>query len=355
MRLTRVPPRRAIPAVLAIVAAIALVATATAVFTGPRVHAVSTPSSASPTTVVVIPVSTLGADATDAPPTAVPATDALPTAVPPLPVPASTPPPSPAATFPPLAQGVVPILYLHRVEAPPPGFSLWPAERQQTFLAYDVLPSAFEAQLDWLTTHGYTTILPRDLARHWDEGTPLPARPVIISLDDGFRSWNRTVLPMLQAHHMVAEFYLTIDAITLGRMTWADVRALARAGNGIGAHDVNHVQLTALGADRPPAAVAEMWEEIHEARVIIGQEIGTPPDSMAYVGGGFDPTLESLVRRVGYTTARSILRGIDQTPGHRFTLRVVRIGSRDDVVDVVTGELVPGLPLFTAKMAGAPS
>jgi len=108
-------------------------------------------------------------------------------------------------------------------------------------------------------------------------------------------------------------------------------------------------------ADRPPAAVAEMWEEIHEARAIIGQEIGTPPDSMAYVGGGFDPTLESLVRRAGYTTARSILRGIDQTPGHRFTLRVVRIGSRDDVVDVVTGELVPGLPLFTAKMAGAPS
>jgi peptidoglycan/xylan/chitin deacetylase (PgdA/CDA1 family) len=250
---------------------------------------------------------------------------------------------------------VVPVLYLHRVEAPPPGFSLWPAEQQQTFLAYDVLPSAFEAQLDWLAAHGYTTILPRDLARHWDKGTPLPRRPMIISLDDGFLSWNRTVLPMLQAHHMVAEFYLTIDAITPGRMTWDDVRELARAGNGIGAHDVHHVQLTQLGADRPPLSIAEMWEEIHEARVIIGREVGTPPDSMAYVGGGFDTTLESLVRRAGYTTARSILRGIDQTPEHRFTLRVIRIGSRDDVLDVVTGELVPGLPVFTAKMAGARS
>jgi hypothetical protein len=97
-----------------------------------------------------------------------------------------------------------------------------------------------------------------------------------------------------------------------------------------------------------------MWSEIADARAIIGREVGILPDSMAYVGGGFDATLESLVWRAGYTTARSILRGIDQTPGHRFTLRVIRIGSRDDVLDV-TGELVPGLPIFAAKMAGAPS
>jgi peptidoglycan/xylan/chitin deacetylase (PgdA/CDA1 family) len=249
----------------------------------------------------------------------------------------------------------VPVLYLHRVEATPPGFLLWPVDQQQTFLAYDVLPSAFEAQLDWLTTHGYTTILPRDLVAHWDRGIPLPPRPVIISLDDGFRSWNRTVLPMLQAHRMVAEFYLTIDAITLGRLTWNDVRELARAGNGIGAHDVHHVQLAQLGGDKPPASIAEMWSEIADARAIIGREVGTLPDSMAYVGGGFDATLVTLVRRAGYTSARSILRGIEQTPGHRFTLRVVRIGPRDDVVDVVTGELAPGLPVFAAKMAGAPS
>jgi peptidoglycan/xylan/chitin deacetylase (PgdA/CDA1 family) len=335
MRLTRNTSGRATLALLAIVAATASVVSASAVFSGGQAHAATVRATPSSTTLVVMPLSS--SDTTSA-------------------LPFSTAPsPSPAAVLAPLAKGVVPVIYLHRVEAPPPGFSLWPADQQRTFLAYDVLPSAFEGQLDWLAAHGYTTILPRDLARHWDDGTPLPPRPVIISLDDGFPSWNRTVLPMLEGHHMVAEFYLTIDAISLGRMTWDDVRELARAGNGIGAHDVHHVQLTQLGADRPPASIAEMWQEIHEARVIIGQQVGTPPDSMAYVGGGFDATLESLVRRAGYTTARSILRGIDQTANHRFTLRVVRIGSRDDVVNVVTGKLVPGLPVFAAKMAGAPS
>ncbi len=332
--------------VVMIVAIAAVVAVASALMSGGHARAlvsVRSPSETSPPPVVAGAAATPGAPATTEPAAASPST--------PPPSPTTTPP-SPIATFPPLAPGVVPILYLHRVEATPPDFSEWPADRQENFLAYDVLPSAFEAQLDWLQAHGYTTILPRDLASHWDHGTALSKRPVIITLDDGFASWNRTVLPMLESHRMVAEFYLTIDAITVGRLSWADVRELARAGNGIGAHDVHHIQLTALGPDTPPASTSVMWDEISEARAIIGREVGTPPDSMAYVGGGFDARLVGLVRRAGYTTARATLRGIDQAAADRFALRVIRIGSRDDVVDVVTGELLPGLPVFAEKMAG---
>ena len=56
-----------------------------------------------------------------------------------------------------------------------------------------------------------------------------------------------------------------------------------------------------------------MWAEVNGARQTIGSKIGVLPDSMAYVGGGFDPTLEALVQKAGYTTARSILRSIVQS------------------------------------------
>jgi peptidoglycan/xylan/chitin deacetylase (PgdA/CDA1 family) len=257
------------------------------------------------------------------------------------------------ASFPPLGEGVVPILYLHRVVAPPAAWTSWTIDQRRRFLAYDVIPAAFAADLDWLQANGYTTILPRDLAAHWDHGVPLPPRPVIISLDDGNASWVRTVLPMLQQRGMVAEFYLTLDAIRYDEITWAEVRQLAAAGMGIGAHDVHHVQLAALGSGRPDASPDVMWAEVNGARQIIGQRIGTLPDSMAYVGGGFDATLVALVRKAGYTTARSIIRGIDQSPDHRYTLRVVAIAPHDDVVDYFSGELVPGLPTFVAKITGA--
>jgi peptidoglycan/xylan/chitin deacetylase (PgdA/CDA1 family) len=246
----------------------------------------------------------------------------------------------------------IPVLYYHRVQAPPAGFTSWSPKRQREFTTYDVIPGAFDAQLDWLAEHGYTTILPRDLAAHWDDGAELPQRPVIITLDDGSHDWVSTVLPRLQAHHMIAEFYLTLDAIRWGAITWAEVRALAAAGNGIGAHDVHHIQLTRRGTGRPPASAAVMWSEVDGARRTIASETGVAPDSMAYVGGGFDPTLEDLVQKAGYTTARSIMRGVVQSADRRFEMSVVRIGSHDDVSTFASGRLVAGMPTFAARMRG---
>jgi peptidoglycan/xylan/chitin deacetylase (PgdA/CDA1 family) len=266
----------------------------------------------------------------------------------PAPLPVSLIPIVPPAS----ATAAVPILYYHRVQAIPAAYPSWSAERKRRFTTYDVLPAAFAAQLDWLFLHGYTTILPRDLAAHWDQGAPLPERPVIITFDDGSRDWVRTVLPMLKARGMVAEFYLTLDAIKNGNLTWKEVRRLAAAGNGIGAHDVHHVQLAALGPGRAKASAATMWSEVSEIRRIIGFNVGVFPDSMAYVGGGVDATLERLVKTAGYTSARGIQRGITQRPTTRFRMRVVRIGVHDDVANLQGGALVPDLPTFTARMRG---
>ena len=137
----------------------------------------------------------------------------------------------------------------------PRDWSEWSKARQSTFLAYDSLPKAFAAQLDWLRANGYTTILPRDLANHWISDA-VPARPVIITFDDGSSDWISRVMPMLKKRGMVAEFYLTLDAIKPGDLKWDEISKLVAAGNGIGAHDVHHVQLTAGwpgGHDRPRA------------------------------------------------------------------------------------------------------
>jgi peptidoglycan/xylan/chitin deacetylase (PgdA/CDA1 family) len=256
--------------------------------------------------------------------------------------------PAPAVRIP---KGGVPIVYYHRVESIPPEFRHWGPKRRRTFLAYDSLPTAFEAQLDWLQAHGYTTILPRDLAAHWDTGARLPHRPVILAFDDGSKTWLRKVLPALRARGMVAEFYLTLDAIDHGNLTWAQVRRLARAGNGIGAHDVHHVQL-AGAPGRKPASRKRMFREVVGARRAIAAHVGVAPDSMAYVGGGYNARLIRQVRRAGYTTARSVVRGIHQDPAHRFTLRVVRVAARDDVLSVAGGIVDPLLPAFAAKITG---
>ena len=209
----------------------------------------------------------------------------------------------------------VPILYYHRVEPAPPELWYWPKAQQDTFLVDDTFPASLAAQLNWLAAHDYTTILPRDLADHWDTGKVLPAHPIILTFDDGFSDWRTTVLPLLEQHHFVAEFYVVVQNV--GRsISWADVKALAAAGNGIGAHDVHHVQLAGGGVTA--ASAATMRAEVEGARRDIAANTGVTPDSLAYVGGGYDATLMAIVKAAGYRTARAIDRGVIQLPAIRF-------------------------------------
>ncbi len=335
-------PRRLVPLVLAVIA-IALVGGESAA------PAPSSPADPGPVAIVAPPATPQPSPSPSPAPTPAPPSPLTPLAAPdPAPYPTLAPEPAPPLHIP---RGGVPIVYYHRVESVPPDFGSWGSKRKRTFLAYDSLPTAFEAQLDWLKAHGYTTILPRDLAAHWDHGARLPRRPVILAFDDGSKTWLRKVLPALRARGMVAEFYLTLDAIKHGNLTWAQVRRLARAGNGIGAHDVHHVQLAGV-PHRKPASRKRMFREVDGARRAILEHVGIAPDSMAYVGGGFNRRLIAQVRRAGYTTARSVLRGIHQDAGQRYSLRVVRVAARDDVESVPLDAVDPALPVLAAKMTG---
>ena len=134
-------------------------------------------------------------------------------------------------------------------------------------------------------------------------------------------------------------------------ISWDDVRTLAKAGMGIGAHDVQHVQIAGGGV--PTASVAVMRYQVSEAKRLLEQAIGVKVDSMAYVGGGFDQTLMSIVQQAGYTSARSIERGVIQTKGVRYHLHVSRISWHDDVADLYNGRMVAGLPMFAKRVSGA--
>ena len=185
-----------------------------------------------------------------------PAGPTLPVSQPPTPTPPATaaPPPTPAPT--PGGAITLPILYQHQVAPFPATWPAMTAAQRKTFLETDTLPWALEAQLDWLAARGYTTILPGDLAAWFDAGTPLPPRPVMLTFDDGFPDWVTTVLPLLRARGMTAEFYVTIDAVKDGRLPWDRVRELAAAGMGIGGHDVHHIQLASVGSATAPVSAA---------------------------------------------------------------------------------------------------
>ena len=51
-----------------------------------------------------------------------------------------------------------------------------------------VRPSDFQDQMRWLEGHGYHAVTLDAVWRHWHRGRSLPARPIVVSFDDGYRA-----------------------------------------------------------------------------------------------------------------------------------------------------------------------
>lgn len=150
---------------------------------------------------------------------------------------------------------------------------------------YSVHPEAFTAQLDWLRDNGY-----RSVAIGRDQRVADGHLPVAITFDDGDVSNREVALPLLATRGMTAEFFVTSDFIDQpGMLAAADVRWLADAGMGIGAHGKTHAFLEDLDVDALAA-------ELHDSRSRLSGIIGRPVDTLALPGGrGGDRELRAAI------------------------------------------------------------
>jgi peptidoglycan/xylan/chitin deacetylase (PgdA/CDA1 family) len=152
-----------------------------------------------------------------------------------------------------------------------------------------VPPETFAAQLAALQGAGWRTItmatLANDLAAHV---TP-PAKTFVITIDDGWYDGYTYALPILAGHGFVATYFVIASRIDQGSfLSSAQLRALVAAGDEIGDHTMDHVNLTAQGT-------AKLKYEIDAAAARIAQVTGVWPESLAYPSGHEDSLVAAAV------------------------------------------------------------
>jgi peptidoglycan/xylan/chitin deacetylase (PgdA/CDA1 family) len=142
---------------------------------------------------------------------------------------------------------------------------------------YSVRPDDFARQLDWLLDNGRHAV--RIDGPAMDAGPAVGGHAVAITFDDGDVSNIEVALPLLRERGMAAEFFITSDFIDQpGMLAAADVRALAEAGMGIGAHGRSHAFLEDLDDEALDA-------ELHDSRACLSAIIGRDVDALALPGG----------------------------------------------------------------------
>src|SRR5690349_10604479 len=86
--------------------------------------------------------------------------------------------------------GPVPILEYH---------VLGPAPEGAPYPELYVTRPDFHQQMDWLDEHGYEAVTLETVEQAWYRGGTLPAKPVVISFDDGYRPQFTYALPELRS------------------------------------------------------------------------------------------------------------------------------------------------------------
>jgi peptidoglycan/xylan/chitin deacetylase (PgdA/CDA1 family) len=225
----------------------------------------------------------------------------------------------------------VPILLYHyiRVDANP---------RDQVGWGLSVTPAEFRAEMDWLRRAGGHTVTPTQLIDALDGGPALPPRAVVLTFDDGYADFATAALPVLIADGFVATDFVVSGFI--GRssyMTAAQVVQADHDGMIIGAHTVDHVDLTALST---AAAAAE----IDVSRATLQRLLGHPVRDFAYPYGDVNAAVAGLVAAAGFSDAVSTSMGTVQCSASRYLLHRTRVGGGDTVWSFAAKAGVQGPP-----------
>lgn len=162
---------------------------------------------------------------------------------------------------------------------------------------YNVPPEAFAAQLDYLQREGYTTITLLDYLRAKKGKQQLPAKPIILTFDDGYEDNYMQMLPLLEARGMRAVvFVVTNDIGQPDYLTWDELRDMSRRGIEIGSHTANHEPLTGLSD-------AQANDELKLSKLILEWNGIHTVFGFSYPNGAYDSRLPGMLQQNEYLAA----------------------------------------------------
>lgn len=164
-----------------------------------------------------------------------------------------------------------------------------------------VSPNLFAEQMEWLRDNVRVAHLGEVVAALAGR-RPLPERAVVLTFDDGFRDFYSSAAPVLRRLRLPATVFLPsgycgksnqwpsqpawVDKEAL--LDWKQVTELVQEGFKIGAHGINHTDLTMVSLE-------EADQEISGSKAQIEEHTACQVEFFAYPYGRWSPMVRALV------------------------------------------------------------
>lgn len=213
----------------------------------------------------------------------------------------------------------LPVLMYHRVVDVVPAF---------TKKNLHITQQNLENQLSFLKIRGFKSIGFEDLLHR-----PIPAKPVIMTFDDGFEDNYHFLFPLLKKYQMKAVIYLLgnrrhrknfwfFSEKNHNLLKPSQIMEMHKSGLvEFGAHSMNHAKLTELNSK-------ETRKEVGGSKKALETFLGKPVVSFSYPNGLLNEEIKNITAQEGYTFGIAVNSGPSRFGDDLMEIRRIRIFPR---------------------------
>lgn len=192
---------------------------------------------------------------------------------------------------------LVPVLCYH---------NLAPQSKGRMILAAKV----FEEQMRYLKNQGYRVINLKEFVEFVSLKRQLPQRSVLLTFDDGYRSFLQYAVPVLKELGFTATLFIYTDYVGAGSnaFTWADLKKLQQDGFDVQAHSKSHGDMVRGASELAKEYEKRLEAELAQPRALFQKNLGFAPEILAYPYGRQDDAVVRRAKERGYTAAFTVRR-----------------------------------------------
>lgn len=166
-------------------------------------------------------------------------------------------------------------------------------------------------QLQWLKQNGFTFIPLKEAVQYLrGKITSLPAKPVVITADDGRAAIYHYLLPLARQYHIPVTLFIYPQVISQASwaLTWEQLKTLQQTGLfDIQDHTYWHPNFKEEKHHLSEAAYAKLVDtQLVTSKAVLDKKLGTHITLLAWPFGIYNHYLEEKAAKAGYVMAFSI-------------------------------------------------
>ena len=196
-----------------------------------------------------------------------------------------------------------------------------------------VAEADFEAQMKYLKENGYHVIMLEQLLDFIDFKEQIPEKSVVITIDDGWRSFYDIAYPILIKYRFPATLFVYTDFIG-GRkaMSWEQIKEISQKGFDIQCKTRTHRNLTRLKEKESFKEYFESIEkEISYPEKLVKQKLRKDCSCLAYPYGATNSLVIAILKKQGYRAAFIVKQGSNPFFVDNFRIKRSEIYGKYDI------------------------